>query len=1035
MGSLGFSVGSRNFTYFRGQRNENVITDISTMPVDGWLVRCEVHAGGWGQSIRARIGIWDTGDGDLIYSQSQQRWANGVRTHIAHLPDIRMRRGQNFHRGYWRHPDDFSSFSIFRGSGEFHLLTNLGSRIAERVRSFVNYRLETLVGRTEYVANRRPLKPRWTDPYPEGNIDDLNPVFSATIPHDAREGGRDHTEVVQVQIRNTDQGTVSYNRSFTTTQRERNLGRWSRRLFSHEAGRSYRARTRHRDSFGLWSVWSEWTPYTASRGPSRPRNLRPAGEKVDTREPRLSGNYFHPEEVRIDSLRVQILSENRTVLQDSGWKSTSGESFDATFEDLGFESLPWGVRRLWRARVRDVNGLTSDWSPLAAFRTNSAPRSPSDLRPSDGDFTARANLSARVRDPDGDDLQWVRFEIYDDTNDEHVHTAFQVDGPFPSGSVVTHDFSGDLTLGRAYRWRAWTFDGTLVSERSSWEEFVFDEVPVVEWVSPQRRRTNLARQPRAVYDPVSTGVEEAWQYVGVNGDTRTIERTDDGDAPVGSEGWCWIARNANDDTGYRTQSERRPVDPSLPGYLTAWMRVESGEPSVFFRLECYDSAGERTGSVYPGAGVILRGETPEPVWTRYGGLIRPEDWPEGTAEAEIRLFPNAGGNAALDSELRFDRFTWHLGLPLGAGLASDRWYRYFDGNYEGYGEEDTYFWTGREGESVSVGIPVLDSPASEATATISYEANAPKARDRLFIERWTGSDYKRVWDTGLVDDDPERTVFGLPAGVVQNEGHYRMAIFAEDVNGQVSNTGLLRFDVYYLGPPELFVTNIAASESRAELAIEWTESDLGPLEFVRYEVVLDDGFEEILVAEIAKPEESELIYPYPVSGREYEVRVRQVAVVGPEEMESEWRGGVETVEYADWHLKDLEDPEDLSIAFPAWAEDEFTTDHQADTQGFRPRGSTLPVYYPGERRQQVGSVTVRIMEGLEARDTAERLLALHEKRRGAVLLSPDGRKRFVDLGNPREQESDLPWHRVFEVSFEETDYIEDVRERRELDEV
>jgi hypothetical protein len=120
-------------------------------------------------------------------------------------------------------------------------------------------------------------------------------------------------------------------------------------------------------------------------------------------------------------------------------------------------SLGYGAYS-WRARARDGDGASSNWSPWWTFTINNAsPNVPDYLAPEDGYFSRSPyTISARYTDPNGGAGE-IHFEV-------SGFGTFTV----PVTSGATAQYTPTLAPPGIYSWRARAFDGSTYSNWSEW---------------------------------------------------------------------------------------------------------------------------------------------------------------------------------------------------------------------------------------------------------------------------------------------------------------------------------------------------------------------------------------------------------------------------------------------------------------------------------------------------------------------------------------------------------------------------------------
>lgn len=1022
-----FGIRNARHNLTLGVNEENTLADLLSAPNDGWITQIGAHASATERGTRAQFAIWrGAGNNPVLYRSAYQWWGTNFDWRKASVPDLRIYKNHRYWLGYFVEPDRAgrgvayvgSSTETFQGKK-----SNYTNAAPDNFNNFTTLSKGRLSVYAQYVPNSKPNAPRYTDATPAGLVGDYNPLFEFTLPHPASEGGRDHTTSVQVRIYDQTTGQIVYDRVLETTQQERNNGKFSRRLYQHTPGHSYWVNVRHRDSFGVWSDFAGRRDYQTNSGPDKPVLTSPAaGEQIFAQTPAFQGNYSHPDGVASAYVQIQVWNEDSTIKRfDSGWDAMSGDAFvhGWNYFDTS-DTLKWGDRPTWRARFKDAGGVVGPWSDFEPFTVNASPYKPSNLSPGGGNRTKDTTLSFSVRDPDGDDINAVHLYIYDVTDDAEIYNRKDITGPWPSGSTVTIDVSVDVQLGHEYRWNVSADDGHIIGPASDDETFIYDDVPQVTLLAPAGPLTNLVAQPSAEYDPTEVGQYWTLKFTDAS---NTYTRTLSSDTPRGGGRYVWRL-----DSDGSTRPEMWSPDIPVSGtkyFLTVSAKKLSGTSALRFFANCKDASGNHLANVFPQDPYPVlpdAGADVADVWSRYGGILT---LPSGTATIDI-IFSN--GNSA--TTMLIDEF-YLVELPGDMPADGGYFYGYFDGNTAGYGEEGDYYWSDVPGSSESIGLNILTQSAPEVNVQISYDANAAKASDRLQIERWTGTEYAEVYNA---QTSSARTEIPLPGGVIRNEGRYRIQVTATDVNGLSATTGWSEFDVRYAGPAELVITQIADDPVSGSIGVVWEPSNLDPGDFDCIEVAVESSEEgEIFVARITDPAATEYTYHYPVSGRTYTVKVRQVAILDAESVEGPWRGGDVSVSYDGWFIKAVEDPENLVLAFTNYADDSPQKTRKVNKTDFRPHGRKVPTRLVGAERASTGSFTVRIKAGdLAAQDQLDAIDRLFEYAGTVCILShrPNA-KVFASLDDIQEEDIDRPWIAKFILPWTQVYYVEDVYLRDE----
>jgi hypothetical protein len=182
---------------------------------------------------------------------------------------------------------------------------------------------------------------------------------------------------------------------------------------------------------------------------------------------------------------------------------------------------------------------------------------------------------------------------------------------------------------------------------------------------------------------------------------------------------------------------------------------------------------------------------------------------------------------------------------------------------------------------------------------------------------------------------------------------------------------------------------------------------------------------------VKDPNATEYVYHFPPPGDEFAMMVRQVQLVGADRVGGRWSAVNMTLQPTLWHMKDLDDPGQYSVAFDSWAEDEPSFSHKAASEQLRPWGSKKSVELVSEERSSEGGFMLKYHSDSGSDQQAIRMIRkLHDRRRGVCLLTTrPNRKFFVALQDIGETGGHLPWHTEFNISWREALYIEDIYRR------
>lgn len=837
---------------------------------------------------------------------------------------------------------------------------------------------------------------------------------------------------VHLQIYRADTGAMAYDAEFDTTPAERAQGYFSRAPLTLDPLLTYKTKFRLKDNFNQYSLFAAELTFTVTPGPSPPTLLAPLGKLNSNVDIAYQGTYSHPNGLSANAMEFLIRDPGGIAITfDSGTLPLSVASgSNWSYTRLG--AAPLSTHFTWQARLRDTAGAWGPYSILRAFSTNSPPNVPTGLSPAEGSITPSRVFSCSVSDPDGDPITAVQIELV------NASTGAVVAG-YPKQMIVAANGasasfsapSGDMTLGVQYRYRCRATDG-FAPGYGSWSNYVtflYQVVPSVALVVPSSvQRRNLVREPSAEY-------AESSYWTELNETVSDyIERIGDGDADFGLYSWRGVASSTS------TNARRgaiHAVDATKPYLLQTGFKKESGTAASNLRVLCYNASDVLLTTLYPSSlAACLNADVPSS-WTTYGGIVWPTgsanspSFPSGTTKVRIEEVPSL--TAAV---VRYDSVAFEQ-VPLFSAAdwaTMQAFFGYFDGDAPGSVGIGGYQWLASAGSSESAGLNVLTAPGTPLVISYSSSGGFAKTQDRVTIERWDNDE--EAWTSA---NEPAwvssaRTIIPFPSGLPRNENRYRVLVEAKDVNGAIGNSGYVEFDARFEGPPQLGILVATPNTARASIDLLFEASGLPSIEFggIEIEVRSTDGTESAVIAQyLGSVLSTTYSYPFPVSGKEYELSVRQIKNVGGEQVEGRWTRVRVTCEYPYPFLKDAEDPT-LYVAYDVPPQ---SYDQDAPGEKFFPWGSLAPVHPVGELRAKSGKEDVALYQepGLMAPES-ERWSNLKEilvQRRTICLLpmTPEPSKIFASIvGNASFGLDDLR-KKVVSFSWEETVYSEDFYER------
>lgn len=883
------------------------------------------------------------------------------------------------------------------------------------------------------APNLAPLKGAWRTPG-SGAVTTATPVFSGTMPHPA-ESPADYTTAVHVQIYRSDNGVMAYNAEFAPSTTEKNQGYFDRALVTLASSTSYLCKFRHRDSKGAYSPFSDARAFSTAAGPNAPALSGPSGKINQVSGYNYAGSYSHPNGFSSNAIRIHVLNDaETTVLYNSGEVAKTVAPGTGWTHPEFHADLAWGTRYSFRVQFRDTNNVWGPFSSPLKFRTNTTPTAPTNLSPPQNATTASRTFSCSVSDPDGDPITAAQIELV------NASTGAIVTG-YPKAMTLSADkktasFTApttDIVLGTQYRYRCRATDGLSpgYSPYSSYVTFLYQEAPEASFLAPSSApRRNLVDEPSAAYEPGAYWTETA------RTSTDYIDIVRDGDAEIGGDSWRGVAPAGDN----RYLGATKPVDATKPYLLRAGLKKESGVATSHLALLCYNAANTLLGALYPSSIALCQGKDVDDSWTAHGGIVRPLGstetdgpvFPTGTTQARLEITPSRLSEAVV----RFDA----VSLEQVPSLSAADWaevqpfFGYQDADMAGVYGSGGYEWSGVSGRSESVGLHVLTSPAARLAISYSSPSSFAKKDDRVVVEKWDSvlEMWEQVHDSGFITST--RTVIPVASGVFRSQGRYRIGVEVRDTTNAVGNAGQVEIDTRFYGPPELSILVAQANIERAQIDLEFEKTALNPLEFAGIEVSVratDDSEPETIFAFLGSIDDFSAFYPFPVSGREYELSVRQIQIVGPEQIESRWSRARVICDYPYPVLKSVEDPSRLVV---------YDVPPQSYAQGapsesYTPWGSLAAVTLYGEARPKSGEEVVALYEEPGLMASAEERFAvlkgIAQERPTICLLrqTPEPDKVFASISGDVSFGLDNLRKKRVEFSWSEAVYPEGYYER------
>jgi hypothetical protein len=762
------------------------------------------------------------------------------------------------------------------------------------------------------------------------------------------------------------------------------------------AGRAYQWRIRFKDTNNNWGTWSQKIIFHVNRAPNAPSNQRPSGGRP-TNTPTLSVSLSDPDNDAPAQVQAEIYNVS-TGLLVAGFPRDMQVSGDGTRASLAVGAfISLGNSYRWRARQYD--GLAwGEWSAYAQFTYIALP----DVMiasPMDGGVRNLVPQGSPFYDPDVYGAGWTEV------------------GRVPGTRWIETVADGDAGISR----------GT--STGVAWE---------------------------AHTDGASTHYMETVEMIPVADVHHLLTgmfKTKEGNPATSFALACFNA-------GGGLIAERIP---------TSLGALQQSTPATVWS----DYGGE--------------------IWNSASGeLVK---FPSGTTQVKVRWYPSttpgSSGIVRMDGVALYDAPSNNSANFV---LAQPFW-SYIDPDVEYFSTTNDRVWEGPQGISTSRGPAIMNSPTVSMELIYTSAQGLAKKDDKIMVERWgekepstgPGSGGGGGGGGGSDDDDKRRrhrrrarrrrrrarkrrrnqlitaiqqkqsggTQFGwipvyttnysnagnrtripIPSNVLQNEGRYRVTMSVLDTSNQEGISEPVEFDVLYEGAPELPISQISGDPARGEIVVNHAKSSLDPTTFSHIELEITDEDGETWVDVSHDQEQERHVFSYPVSGEEYRFRLRQVMLLGTDQLESRWQGGTGSVNFhPDFFLKSVKDPINLQVPFkvpggtlPSYTPRRFRAQYQT-FESDQPKGAS------GAPRYEVGTVDMLIEDTPQLNADAEQKLVtlrdmMEEMGIFVLLTQHPAEVRFIELDAdgltyaPTEYED----YRA-SIKFTETYYLEDYFER------
>lgn len=839
---------------------------------------------------------------------------------------------------------------------------------------------------------------------------------------------------IHLQIYRDDTGAAVYDTEFEPTPEEQAQGYFSRAPVTLDPLLTYKTKFRLKDNFNQYSIFSQEITFTVSVGPDPPVLTAPLGKINIDSGIYYQGTYSHPNALSANAVQVEVRDAGGSAILATTTLSVTIAN-GGTWS-IGPDTAPWATRYAWRARAQDTAGAWSPWSLLRAFWTNSPPNVPTSLSPAEGAVTSSRLFACSVSDFDGDPITAAQIELV------RVSTGAVVAGYPKQMTVASNGTSAsftaptaDMTLGTQYRYRCRATDG-FPSGYGGWTNYVtflYQVVPDVALLTPSgTQRRNLVEEPSAEY-------AESGYWTDLNETASDfIERIGDGDVDFGL--YCWRGVASATSTNAR-RGAFHTVDATKPWLLQAGFKKESGTAASYLKLLCYDASDVLLGTLFPSSIAACFNADVARSWETYGGIVWPVGsatfpaFPSGTTKVQIEIVPSLNSAAVV----RYDSVSFEQ-VPLYSAadwLVEQPFFGYMDGDAPSATVEDGYQWVGVIGSSESVGLNVLTVPSTPLVISYSSSGGFLKAQDRLTIESWDNDE--QAWSLANTPTwaSTARTVIPLPSGVVRNENRYRVLVEAQDTNGGIGSSGYVELDARYEGPSQLNILVATPNTARASIDLVFETPDLPSIEFGGVEIMVraTDGSESgVIVAFLGSVTSTAYSYLFPVSGKEYELSVRQIRNVGGDQVEGRWTRVRVACDYSPYSfLKNADNPEEF-VAFRYLATTMPAPEHDALSASFMPLGSEEPIRFVGEMRSHTDTTLIPLFpdDAIALPEERYEVLKRIVKERPQVCLLtqfPEPEKVFVDIVGKVKMGKNPPTIKAVEFGWEKTFHTEDFYER------
>lgn len=347
---------------------------------------------------------------------------------------------------------------------------------------------------------------------PAGTINTDTPIFQGSFA-DGNEAQGDKLNQFHIQVRRVDTGALVWDTLLTAGTNEQNLKEFGR-YYGGTAlvpGIGYEWQYRVSDLFGVWSGWSGWVSFTVNGGGSVTQG---AGNPEGKQETQTPGPYdftwAHVSGLNANAAQVRFLQNGTLVRQTAELAVTwvPGNTYNLTWAALGISPLEWGITYTYQVRAKDTGGLWSDWSAAKTVSINAYPTVPVDLSPANNAPTSSYPLLV-AKASDTDDTVATGLRV-------RAQLAEAPSGAWSGDYEMTYNASLDrwelqtsathLPTYDNYRWRAYSYDGTLASVFSPEATFTYAEGPVITQTAPADLSTITTNTPSISFT-VSTAIQ------------------------------------------------------------------------------------------------------------------------------------------------------------------------------------------------------------------------------------------------------------------------------------------------------------------------------------------------------------------------------------------------------------------------------------------------------------------------------------------------------------------------------------------------